>query len=54
MQNRLPAGFLFVLVTLFLDVLGVGLISPILPKLIEQFVGDISAAAYYYGAVTTL
>jgi DHA1 family tetracycline resistance protein-like MFS transporter len=54
MNNKLPPGLLFVLITLFLDVMGVGLSSPVLPKLIEQFVGDVSTAAYYYGAVTTL
>lgn len=52
--GKLPAGMLFVLVTLFLDVMGVGLSNPVLPKLIEQFVGNVSTAAYYYGAVTTL
>lgn len=54
MKNKLPSGFLFVLVTLFLDVMGVGLSSPVLPKLMEQFAGSVSTAAYYYGAVTTL
>ena len=35
MNTRKPAiGFIFV--TLFLDVLGIGLIIPILPKLIES------------------
>lgn len=38
---------------MFLDVMGVGLSTPILPKLIAEFVGDVSSAAYYYGAVTT-
>ncbi|NJR59421.1 MAG: TCR/Tet family MFS transporter [Cyanobacteria bacterium CRU_2_1] len=54
MGKKLPPGLLFVLVTLFLDVMGLGLSYPILPKLIEQFVGNISTAAYYYGTVTTL
>lgn len=54
MNNQLPAGLLFVLFTLFLDVMGIGLSSPVLPKLIEQFAGNVSTAAYYYGAVTTL
>jgi DHA1 family tetracycline resistance protein-like MFS transporter len=29
----------FIVVTLFLDVLGLGLIVPILPRLVESFVG---------------
>lgn len=51
-HNKAP-GLVFVLVTLFLDVIGIGLSSPVLPKLITQAVGDVSTAAYYFGAVTT-
>ena len=49
MKARKPAlGFIFV--TLVLDILGIGLIIPILPKLIEQLSGgNISAAAHTYG-----
>ncbi len=49
MQNRKPAlGFIFV--TLLLDILGFGLIIPILPKLIEQLQGgNTSSAAHLYG-----
>ncbi|HEY9877136.1 MAG TPA: TCR/Tet family MFS transporter [Leptolyngbyaceae cyanobacterium] len=54
MKIKLPPGLLFVLLTLFLDVMGFGLSSPVLPKLAEQFVGNVSTAAYYYGAMTTL
>jgi MFS transporter, DHA1 family, tetracycline resistance protein len=44
MQNRQPAlGFIFV--TLVLDILGIGLLIPIVPKLIESFAGDISSAS---------
>ncbi len=44
MQNRQPAlGFIFV--TLVLDILGIGLLIPIVPKLIENFAGDISSAS---------
>jgi DHA1 family tetracycline resistance protein-like MFS transporter len=53
MKLQRPPGLIFVLITLFLDVMGVGLSSPILPKLIAQFQTDISTASYYYGAVTT-
>ena len=46
---RKPAlGFIFV--TLVLDILGIGLIIPILPKLIEQLSGgNTSSAAHTYG-----
>ncbi|MBV9384825.1 MAG: TCR/Tet family MFS transporter, partial [Chroococcidiopsidaceae cyanobacterium CP_BM_ER_R8_30] len=54
MKDKLPPGFLFVLVTLFLDVMGFGLSNPILPKLIEQLVGNVSTAAYEFGAISTL
>jgi DHA1 family tetracycline resistance protein-like MFS transporter len=53
MTNQLSSGLVFVLITLFLDVIGVGLSNPILPKLINQVVGDVSTASYYFGAVTT-
>ena len=44
MQKRQPAlGFIFV--TLVLDILGIGLLIPIVPKLIESFAGDISSAS---------
>ena len=44
MQKRQPAlGFIFV--TLVLDILGIGLLIPIIPKLIENFAGDISKAS---------
>src|SRR5678815_945395 len=54
MTSRKPAlGFIFV--TLFLDILGVGLIIPILPKLIEEFCGgDVSQAARVFGWLAAL
>ncbi|HKS37968.1 MAG TPA: TCR/Tet family MFS transporter [Verrucomicrobiae bacterium] len=54
MSSRKPAlGFIFV--TLFLDILGIGLIIPILPKLIEQLSGgDISDASSIYGWLAAL
>jgi len=53
-SSRKPAlGFIFV--TLFLDILGIGLIIPILPKLIEQLSGgDISDASSIYGRLVAL
>jgi len=54
MPARKPAlGFIFV--TLFLDIFGIGLIIPILPKLIEQLSGgDVSAASHTYGWLAAL
>ena len=45
----------FIFVTLFLDILGIGLIIPILPKLIEQLSGgNVSAASHTYGWLASL
>jgi DHA1 family tetracycline resistance protein-like MFS transporter len=42
----------FVFITLFLDLLGIGLIIPILPKLLEQLSGhDVAHASALYGAL---
>lgn len=38
MRNR-QAGVAFILVTLFIDALGVGIIIPVLPRLVERFLG---------------
>jgi DHA1 family tetracycline resistance protein-like MFS transporter len=48
MSKRQPAlGFIFV--TLLLDIIGIGLIAPIVPKLIEQFLGGNVAEAAWIG-----
>ena len=49
------AGLGFIFVTLLVDVLGIGLIVPILPKLIESLAhGGISAASQEYGWLLSL
>lgn len=54
MKRRRPA-VAFVLITLFLDVLGVGLIIPILPRLIEELAGgDVSEASHIFGLLAAL
>lgn len=54
MNARRPAMG-FILVTLFLDILGIGLIIPILPQLIERLEGgDVSAASHTYGLLGAL
>ena len=54
MAARKPAlGFIFV--TLALDILGVGLIIPILPRLVQSFQGDsVAAASHTYGLLAAL
>ncbi|MEX2501606.1 MAG: TCR/Tet family MFS transporter [Trueperaceae bacterium] len=43
------AGMAFILITLFLDVLGIGIVIPVLPGLVTSFLGgDASAAAPWY------
>ena len=54
MKSRKPA-LSFIFITLFLDVLGLGLIIPILPKLIESFSDyNVSAAATTVGILAGL
>ena len=51
---RKPAlGFIFV--TLVLDILGIGLVVPVLPKLIEEFQGhDVAMASATYGTLASV
>jgi DHA1 family tetracycline resistance protein-like MFS transporter len=52
--RRKPA-VIFIFITLVLDVIGIGIVIPILPKVVEQFQGgDVSAAAHIYGALAAL
>jgi DHA1 family tetracycline resistance protein-like MFS transporter len=39
------AGMAFILITVFIDVLGIGIIIPILPELVKEFVGGSTASA---------
>lgn len=48
------AAVLFILVTVFLDMLSFGIIIPVLPKLVEEFfLGDTAQAAVLYGLMGT-
>lgn len=38
-MRRRPPAISFIFITLFLDILGIGLVIPVLPKLVEQFRG---------------
>ncbi|MBC7919898.1 MAG: TCR/Tet family MFS transporter [Ferruginibacter sp.] len=55
MSEKRPAGLLFIFITLLLDVLGIGLIIPILPRLVEGFVqNDVSVASRYLGVLISV
>jgi len=52
-QRKPALGFIFV--TLLLDIVGIGLIIPILPKLVEKFQGGgIAEASFTYGTLASL
>jgi len=54
-SGKRQAGIAFVLVVLFLDVLGIGIVIPVLPGLVTDFLGgDASAAAPYYAALASV
>ncbi|PRC94164.1 TCR/Tet family MFS transporter [Solimicrobium silvestre] len=41
----------FVLITVFLDILGIGLIIPVLPRMVAMFAPQPDQQAYWYGAI---
>jgi DHA1 family tetracycline resistance protein-like MFS transporter len=48
------AAVIFVFVTVMLDMLALGIVIPVLPKLVESFLGgDTSRAAEYFGVFAT-
>lgn len=53
-STKARTGLGFIFVTLLLDVIGIGLIIPILPQLVESLTADPTAAARYYGALFTV
>lgn len=53
MARRPALGFIFV--TLFLDILGIGIVVPILPKLVEELHGGaLDSAAFVFGLLVSL
>jgi DHA1 family tetracycline resistance protein-like MFS transporter len=50
-MTRSPA-LKFVLVTVLIDVMGIGLILPVVPALVGEFAGNRESQAYWYGALT--
>jgi DHA1 family tetracycline resistance protein-like MFS transporter len=54
-QRPSRAAFIFVFVTVVLDMMAVGIIAPVLPKLIIEFKGgDVASAAWYVGLFATI
>ena len=55
MAHPRTPGLKFIVVTLFLDILGIGLIVPILPRLLESFVGnDMVAGTRLFGVFSAV
>lgn len=51
---RRRAAFIFIFITILLDMLAFGMVMPVLPKLIESFLhGDVAAAARMFGYFAT-
>ncbi len=46
-----PAAVPFIMLTSLLDMIGIGLIIPVLPALVGEFTQDRQAQAYWYGAL---
>lgn len=54
MRNR-RASVVFVLITLFIDVLGMGLVIPILPKLVQNLLGgEVAQASFVFGVLVSI
>lgn len=54
-MKKLNRGLVFIFITLLLDVMGIGLIIPILPRLVEHFVNNnLSTASHYLGILISI
>lgn len=51
MPARRPAAMRFILVTVLIDMLSIGIIVPVLPSLVGQFARGAADHAYWYGVV---
>lgn len=50
MHNKKTSGLLFIFITVAIDAIGLGIIIPVIPKLIQELIGgDISQASQYGG-----
>ena len=52
--TALPITIRFVLITVFLDILGMGLIIPVLPRLVASYTHQPDLQAYWYGAIVAI
>jgi len=53
-QSGLSTNIRFVLMTVFLDILGIGLIIPVLPRLVAAFTLHADAQAHWYGWIVAI
>src|SRR3981081_1079060 len=54
MRNR-RASVVFVLITMFIDVLGMGLVIPILPKLVQSLLGGaVAESSFVFGVLVSI
>jgi MFS transporter, DHA1 family, tetracycline resistance protein len=51
--GRSEAAFVFIFATVLLDMLAIGIVIPVLPKLVLDFVGDTEQAALIFGIFGT-
>lgn len=50
--GKYPAAIIFILITMFIDILGIGIIIPVLPELVKEFAGgSTSLASWYVGLI---
>ena len=49
MRSKRPAALVFILVTVLIDVMGLGLVIPVVPQLIKQLAGSATAGAEMVG-----
>ncbi len=51
-RQKRKAAIAFILLTLFIDILGIGIVIPVLPELIQELIGaDESGASFYVGVI---
>ncbi|MFN9700779.1 MAG: tetracycline resistance MFS efflux pump, partial [Hyphomonadaceae bacterium] len=49
-----PGAMIFILATVVLDMLSIGLIVPIMPRLVETYFSDVTSAAHAFGWSMTI
>lgn len=46
------ASIPFILITVLIDMMGIGLILPVIPSLVGEFTTSVESQAYWYGALS--